>query len=757
MIKFTQGKGFIQSHHLPAFRFLWLAFLVMASIGCSKETASDPNDSPATAKEQESLFSVSPDRLDLGQLYVGATVDGSFAIENIPEGVGKDHVSIATPEIMNVIQYDVTRDQVTQSSQLWAIFMLKTNEAGRYDSPIVIKFGGHVVELPLVFTVLERDDSAPRVLLSPSPFWHRDRKLSPNIANAWQELIQDRGIEAHYCWPVMNQRLFPEPFLGRFQLNDYDAVVLQVDELDYYEPEFDKLETYVKDGGRLLLCANPDPQYEHPGSEVLHKTKEFLGGFYQIAIGKRSELDESYVLTPDERRTNGYLVEHALTIGVHSLAFEDDVIMSQASEQEGGILAHVPSYPMLGHVLTRPFGKGSVVVLSTHDLLHWNSLDSGNQKLLGNLLTDYSPIQLTEPPAQVPRSEMWKSRIRPHRFDLGTVRMGATIQGRFAITDFPKNLDKKDVHFQLPSSVAIGQMEVSELEKDANKLWVDFSATIQKPGSSIGTIGITFGNECLSLPFDFQVLARDESLPRVLMVIDNFTNVLDALDWKGIDPSYIIQGDRDRNLDGVNLSEFDVVLLESAYPFRSEVYSSQLTNFIEEGGRVILFSDFYGPSLNQFLSQFGMQRHTMKQTDWESDCFRSTGDIANHFLTEGVDRLNSVGGQYLSVDGTRARKLVRFPSFPDCGRVAIANYGRGSLVAFSESFSKIRYWDKRGYDTGRHLKLMFNLTTDLRKVELSDEAMPFVITRERKPQTEKPKETTTPEKRRVILPPGMAN
>jgi hypothetical protein len=233
--------------------------------------------------------------------------------------------------------------------------------------------------------------------------------------------------------------------------------------------------------------------------------------------------------------------------------------------------------------------------------------------------------------------------------------------------------------------------------------YCDIAVTIDtaKPGDFSAPMVMTLGDRRVEVPVSAVIRPREKHQPRVLVADTPFqkfstsdATLFDA--WLtlvkkgGFDVDYVEVRSGNRVLEGVDLTNFDSVLLGELGIIRLNATDlTALRKYAEGGGRIILTANhfFRGTveKANQLLLPYGLE---MRDTESPGINAIELGapQITVCPLTDGVKSLSFQRPSPATViDKDRTMVLVSSPTNADEPLVAIALAGKGQIVSLGVS------------------------------------------------------------------------
>jgi hypothetical protein len=335
---------------------------------------------PITALAQVVLDTVSPDRLTFGEVYVGSTVEASvrlFFADTDSSGVA---VFVKPPESIRVKWIELG----TQSYGSRGTFKVcdicvavDTKAPARRTGTILVKFGDSHGSIPVDVTILPADFRRTKVLVVETPI----QRFSTNTAKTfepWLNIVKSARLNVS---SLASRR--HELVIHDLDLSDYDVILVGSDGLYWLsDEEIEKLQEFVRHGGRLIVPANH---------------------FFRGTVERANKILKPFGLSMSDSELPGIAVEEIkppqitddpLTKGVRSLKFlrpSPVFLADKADRSRARILVAKESDPSQGYLAVAKAGKGEVIALGTSLWWNWIASDTerggDNALLLQNVLT----------------------------------------------------------------------------------------------------------------------------------------------------------------------------------------------------------------------------------------------------------------------------------------------------------------------------------------------------------------------------------
>ena len=331
----------------------------------------------SSAQAQPVAGKTQPDRITLGSVRVGATVEASVRIFENGDDTAGIRVQVDPPPFLRVRQTNLAT-QTYGSLGTYIVYditvSVNTAQAGEHSAPLCIQVGKQRLEIPVTVDVSPREVNQTRLLIVETPF-HRFSTDDATLFAPWLELVKTASLDSHYLEVERNQ-----PVLRDLNLSDFDVVLLAGTGLVFAQAaDMDKLKKFIEDGGRVVVAANRFFR------GTVEKANELL-----VPCGLQMMDTEPQGISLFEIRGSSISV-HSLTKDVRAVTFHRPSTIRIEDKANGRILVGASDDPREGFVAIAGSGKGEIVAVGTS--LWWNWIASEHEKgfdnalLLKNLLT----------------------------------------------------------------------------------------------------------------------------------------------------------------------------------------------------------------------------------------------------------------------------------------------------------------------------------------------------------------------------------
>lgn len=338
----------------------------------------------SVALAQSSNRGPGPDRLALGTVRVGATVEASFGLSDVAKDPKKVVFTVEAPDFVKVLDksvfpgdVDLVDDELIKGVHAVVVIAIDTNKPGTFEGEIKVTLGGHAAKVPVSVVVKSADAAAIRILVAESPF-HAYSTSDGGTFKAWTDLVTDAKWNVDYLSVTRGK-----PVMRDLDLTRYGTVLLPGDALvSATEQDINGLRAFVEKGGRLVIAAN------HFFGRSVEKANTILDGYGLKMVDAEAPLSANAV-TVDDASFGPELVK----AGIKSARFfrASPAVIADAKRAKVLVKAAWVGGTDDGFVAIASAGKGEVVALGQSLWWHWISTDGAkgtdNAKLLRFLLT----------------------------------------------------------------------------------------------------------------------------------------------------------------------------------------------------------------------------------------------------------------------------------------------------------------------------------------------------------------------------------
>jgi hypothetical protein len=332
---------------------------------------------PATAEPDKG--EAQPDRLALGRVYVGATVEASFLVR--VRGANADiKLEVNAPKFVKVLSRS-TEVQKRGSDKIDFVvgtvaITIDTTTPGEFSGVVSVTLGQTIAKVPVSVSVKDRRLGLKRILIVGTPFeaWTTN---DGTVFQTWTDLVKESQLDVHYLLVERGKSVLRELRLERF-----DCVFLTDEALVFEKPEdIKRTRAYAEQGGRVVVAAN------HSITGSVEHANVVLAGY-----GLQIRDEEAQVGQNDVTIRRDGLDPRLVKQGVQSLHFfrASPIAVTDANKTRILVRAVGVGEPGNGFVASAQAGKGEVIAIG--DALWWRWISkeqaarTDNAKLLGWLL-----------------------------------------------------------------------------------------------------------------------------------------------------------------------------------------------------------------------------------------------------------------------------------------------------------------------------------------------------------------------------------
>lgn len=319
-----------------------------------------------------SAVKIMPPKADVGHVPVGAIAEASLRIYWGNHEVTTTDPEITLPEWVS-LKSTTTGLHERQMLDDYTELVLKfdTSVAAMHDGEIQVRYGLQKAAVPVAVSVTAPKPGRPSVLVAGSPFCVFSTDKDTDF-DAWRELVKSSELNVNYLHVFHNGPTFPGLDLARF-----DVIVLHAAGLSWVaENEVQALQTFVAEGGRLVLAANAFLQGTVDKANSLTAPHGILMFDTELRTGDATY--QTPVADDDGIR------KHPLTENVNKPTFfRGSPLVVTAPNAELLAVAGMSD----GYVARARFGRGEFVVIGHSLICSWVQDTSDNRTFMKNLLT----------------------------------------------------------------------------------------------------------------------------------------------------------------------------------------------------------------------------------------------------------------------------------------------------------------------------------------------------------------------------------
>ncbi|HEV7280104.1 MAG TPA: DUF4350 domain-containing protein [Pirellulaceae bacterium] len=349
-----------------------------------------------SAFAQPAEGSSTPDRLDFGQVRVGATVEGS--VNFFFEGTHTDGIPLQVypPPFATVSSTRFYHQQFGPGNEriVAAVYLkIATDQLGVSESDATVFVGDRQASVPVRVEVVEPSKGSRKILIPDSPF---DRYAGDfAYLERWRELVKEADLDPTY-------RNVPGGFWYRPEtLEGYDAVIVGGEDLTKLSPrDVEAILQFARDGGRVIVAANYFFRGPVDGANQLLEP-----------VGLRMEDSENAGNASKQIVQDEYLADHPALEGVHVIVHRRASPIQVVDPLRAKSLIAAPDVQDRSYAAWAELGDGEIVVLGQSLWASWideplgyprrdnpESLESDNARFLKNVLTleDWPALEAKE-------------------------------------------------------------------------------------------------------------------------------------------------------------------------------------------------------------------------------------------------------------------------------------------------------------------------------------------------------------------------
>jgi hypothetical protein len=320
-----------------------------------------------------------PDRLPLGRVCVGATVEASFMLMCKGDDPKKVPLTVEAPRFVKVLDKSVVsrdiRDGRNSVKGVAGIVVIEidTSKPGSFEGEIKVTLGTTSESVPVSVVVKPAAPAAVKILVVASPFdcYSTD---DAGLFKDWTDLVGQSQWNVNYLIVAQGKPVFRDLDLSKF-----DVILLDPDGLIKATPEdVKRARAFAERGGRLVVAAN------HFFSGSVVAANKVLDGFGLKMLDKEAELREQ---KEANLNTTAFAPE-VVKAGIRSLRFYRASPIEVTAGKPARVLVRSAGTggPADGFVAAAKVGKGEVMALGESLWWGWINATRGKQSDNGRLL-----------------------------------------------------------------------------------------------------------------------------------------------------------------------------------------------------------------------------------------------------------------------------------------------------------------------------------------------------------------------------------
>ena len=327
---------------------------------------------PPSSRGQIVDGKLQPDILSFGQVYVGATAEGSVRVFLDGDDTSGLSMSVKAPEFVRIDHISFSTQKFANNEKICCDIeaSIRTDNAGDLGGFIALKVGDRQIKIPVTAVVLTEDADAPKILVAETPF-QKYSTVDSSIFDPWLDLVRDGNFDVHYL-SVVGRR----PVLRDLDLSSFDVIMLgESGIIGLNDRDFKRIDDYLNSGGRVIVFAN---------------------AFFRGTVDQANKLLQQYGLQMKDEETGreqrlrqDQILADDLTTNVEEINVFRASPVEVTDEEAARILVKFSPDNKAGVVGVARKGQGEVIAVGQS--LWWNWLyrhpESDNSMLLRNLLS----------------------------------------------------------------------------------------------------------------------------------------------------------------------------------------------------------------------------------------------------------------------------------------------------------------------------------------------------------------------------------
>jgi hypothetical protein len=324
-----------------------------------------------------------PDRLPLGTVRVGATVQASFLVYEKADDSKQVPLTVEAPPFVKVLDRSVIGQDVFDGSD-WVkgaggivVLGIDTSKAGAFAGEVKVKLGTVTARVPVSVVVKPPEPAAVKLLVVESPFVAYSTSDAGDFQD-WTGLVAEAGWDVSYLTVARGK-----PVWGDLDLARFDVILLSPGGLlEASADDIKRVRAFAERGGRLVVAAN---RFYAGSVEAANKVLE---GYGLTMLNEEAPIQHNEAVL--DRKA---FAPEVIKAGIGSARFHRASPAAVTDARRAHVLVRASGVggPEDGFVAAAQAGKGEVVVLG--ESLWWNWVSAGqakgtdNARLLRLLLT----------------------------------------------------------------------------------------------------------------------------------------------------------------------------------------------------------------------------------------------------------------------------------------------------------------------------------------------------------------------------------
>jgi hypothetical protein len=332
----------------------------------------------APAVAQPAAGKVNPDRIDVGTVYTGATVEASFQVFE-PGTDPKIKFEVTAPKFVKVLSKDTRYEQFGKGNDFVCgsvEIAIDTAAAADLSGEVAVTLGDSKVKVPISATVKARKKGYSRVLVVETPF-DKYSTSDGSVFKPWTDLVAKSPLDVSYLLVLKDKPVFRDLDLSKF-----DCVFVAENGLIHLkEADVKAVRKYAEGGGRVVVAANSFFVGTVP------KANEVLADY-----GIEVQNTEAAGVGKDETIGKDQLHPRLVKDGIESVTFYRASPIRVTDAKRGRVLIPASGVGEPGDAFVASVAAGKGEVIAIGQSLWWNWISeqrakgADNAKLLRWLL-----------------------------------------------------------------------------------------------------------------------------------------------------------------------------------------------------------------------------------------------------------------------------------------------------------------------------------------------------------------------------------
>ena len=250
-------------------------------------------------------------------------------------------------------------------------FAVTTNQLGKHNTSFTLHLGDLRADIQVTWTVIAAAANGSRILAATSPFMG-DSSDDPKTFDAWRHLVNKAQLDVDYRYRRKDAPPFTTSSLARV-----DIIIVGEGALaGISETEIALLHGFICGGGRVIVFANAF------WASTVARANLICKPFGLSMMDREPKIGAAHVTEEED------LVRHPLSVGVKQVTARrpSPTIIDDPARASALVVlpAMGPDLPFAAVATTQ--SGGELITVGTSLWWNWLGMDSGNQRLLRNLL-----------------------------------------------------------------------------------------------------------------------------------------------------------------------------------------------------------------------------------------------------------------------------------------------------------------------------------------------------------------------------------